>query len=646
MDQPKPMSPPEQRARALLGTLFLILLFAGQLFVASGSDSLNAGLLISAAAIVLLVWTRVSRPPTWITASVNRLSLSYTHLLIIVAVCSVIAAIALDIHFEQLDRRNYLPVVILWVGGSLAWLAAWAPGWKPDWRTWLKAHRGELITIGLVTLAAAAFRFYQLGQIPRVINGDEGLIGQFALGSDRNPLANPFSLFENFGGLYMQLIALGIRLFGRDPFALRLMPAIGGSLTIPVVYGLGRWLLGRRPALVAAMLLAVSHAAIHFSRTVAVAYTQGTWLVPLELYFFISGLQRRSARRMALGGLFLGLHFSIYVSAQIIAAMLVVYLVIVAIINRSLVRPAWRPIAIFGLTALLVASPQLVYNTRHLDQFMARLNADGTFQSGWLASQMAVTGQSAPQILLDRIAHTFLSLIYYPADEFYGSTIPILGVVTAVFFMLGLGYSLWRTRDPHYLLLNGYFWSGIVAIGIFSVPPGADSYRVLIVLPAAILMAAIGLELVLNVLALTAPDRRPIRIGVLACFVGAIALINLQSYFVDFATQCRYGGGLGTSFASYLGHYERTLKPETTVYLLSSDSLRYGTHLSVDFLGGGIPVINYPDPVTTLRPEADTVIVAIPDRVNELRDWTRDHPGGSLHYEYDCGQLMLAAYKP
>lgn len=644
MDQSSKPTPAEQQTRALLGTLFFIVLLVGQLLISLGPDTLLPGLGLMAIAVPLLIWAAKGRLPARLVRATGRRPLTHRPLLMAVAVAAVGAAVVLDVRYELTDRTNYTVVALLWVSGLAAWLLAFMNGWRWPDRAWFKAHRRELILIGVVTAVGAAVRFYQLGAIPRVINGDEGSIGLYALNTYRNPLANPFSLAENFGGLYLHAISVSVQLFGNTPFALRLMPAIGGTLAIPALYLLGRYLFGQRVGLLAAVLLALSHSHIHFSRTVAVAYVQDTWLIPLVLYLFISGLERRSAPRMALGGVCLALQNSVYVSAQIVAALVVAYLVLAAIFKRGLLKGAGRPVLIFWLSLLLAALPQLVFNARHTDLYMARLNADGTFQSGWLVNQMAATGQSAVHVLADRVAHAFLSLTYFPADEFYGARVPMLSIIAAIFFMLGLGYALWRTRDHRYLLLNGYFWSGTLAIGIFSVPPGADSYRMLMVLPAAMLLAGLGVELLLQTVALAAPERRTARTGVVLGLVAALAILNLQTYFLDFAGQCRYGGGLGTRFASYLGNYQRTLKRETTLVLLSNADLLYGTHRSVDFLGGNVPMTNWPEPIATLRPEAETVVVAIPQRIPELREWTRDFPGGSLHYEYDCGSLMLAAY--
>jgi hypothetical protein len=69
---------------------------------------------------------------------------------------------------------------------------------------------------------------------------------------------------------------------------------------------------------------------------------------------------------------------------------------------------------------------------------------------------MASTGQSAFQVLGGRVIHAFMSLIYYPTIDFYGSPVPMLTLFSAAMFLLGLGISLWRTRAPGYLLLNGF----------------------------------------------------------------------------------------------------------------------------------------------------------------------------------------------
>jgi hypothetical protein len=333
------------------------------------------------------------------------------------------------------------------------------------------------------------------------------------------------------------------------------------------------------------------------------------------------------------------------VSAQIVTALLLVFLLIAWWVSRPVIQNAGRTLGVFWLGAGLTALPQVVYAIQNPGEFFSRLNADGTFQSGWMTNTMAATGQNAVQILAGRVIHVLLSLNHFPAFDFYGARIPVLDVMTATLAILGLGYALWRTRDIHYLLLNGYFWALILAIGIFSIPPSADSYRVLVALPAVVLLAALGFDQLLDALRFNEAGRTLARSTIMLCVLLAILSLNFRAYYVDFAQRCRYGGDPSTRFASYLGNYLHSLDRETTVYLLSDDVLRYGTHTSVDFLSQNVPVTNVPESVDGLSLGPRLVLVAVPSRIGELEAWAAEHPGGSLHRESDCESPMLLAYQ-
>ncbi len=634
-------------ARMALGSLALVLALAGQLWLYSSPDGLRPATLLSIVALVLFAGSLMKQPPAGVKALVVRLSLSPTAILVGTALLLDLIATLADIYWKQINYVNYVPILVLWLGCAVTYMVAFMGNvpQRNTWRSWWRTYRAELIGIGLLTLGAAMLRFYQLGTIPRVIDGDEGRMGQYALATSTNPLASPFTTVESIGSLYLQMIGAAVHMLGQNPLALRLLPAVGGTLAIPALYLLARYLFGPPVAFVAAALLTFSHAHIHFSRTVAVAYIPGTLLVPLELYFFLSGLEKQSAGRLAVGGLLLGFHFNIYLDAQIIAAIVIVYLLIAVWLCRPLVQRIGYRLGIFWLGAGLTALPMLVYAWRHPHEFFNRLNVDGTFQSGWLANTMATTGQNALRILADRFAHALLSLNYYPAVDFYNVPAPLLDVVTSALFVLGLGCALWRTRHPGYLLVNGYFWGITLAIGLFSAPPSADSYRMLAALPAAILLAAVGLSHVWAIWSLNEPERRAVRLSISTFVLTAVLALNLRTYFVDFAQRCRYGGDAQTRFASYLGNYLRTLDRQMTVYLLSDEIFRYGTHDSASFLSSNFPVTNVADPVTSLAPRPNTVIIASPNRMDELQAWARENPGGQLQQQSDCENRILLAYR-
>jgi 4-amino-4-deoxy-L-arabinose transferase-like glycosyltransferase len=645
LSEPQTPHPEGHTARVLAASLAVILLVISQMILLALPDGTVAGLLIALAGGIIFIAFALREPPARVTRVMARARLSFRAMCVLISILLTLTAAILTVVYEVRDRTDYAPIVFIWLSGVATFIVGFAAGRTFPVRAWLKEHRQELLIVALILLVAAALRIISLGELPRVIDGDEGLIGQYVVATKGNPISNPWSLFANIGGLYRHSIGLAIKILGQTPFALRLLPAIGGTLAVLALYALARHLFGRRIATFAAILLAVSHTHIHFSRTVAVTYTQSTLFAPLEIYFFISGLSKRDPLRMAIGGALLAVHFNTYLGAQVMIAFLIVYTLIAALIARPLLRGAWRTWSVFWLSFVVASLPQFAYLLRHPEEFVSRLNSGGgTFQSTWLIDEAVRTGSSQVQILFERVAHAFLSLNHYPALDFYGAFIPVLDVITATLFVLGMLYALWRTRDYRYLLLNGWFWSMTVAIGLFSLPPSSDSYRMLMALPAAIIMAAIGLDLIVK--ALAAPARRPqwAMAGLVALVLLAITAYNTRAYYIDFLQQCRFGSDTATRFASYLGKYLNTLDRETTVYLLSSEGLRYGTHPSVDFLSKSLPVTNVDEPVSEIQPGINTAIIAIEPRADELRQWARDYPGGKLRQDFDCGKLMLTAY--
>lgn len=544
-------------------------------------------------------------------------------------------------------RINYIPVVTLWLFSACAYLyvcwnrevslaAIWA---------WIKQNRNELLSVLGVTLLAAGFRFYRLGGIPRIVDGDEGLIGLFAQTTTSGELANPFALWENFGAMYLQLINTSIGLFGVNAFALRLLPAIGGTLAIPSIYLLARWIGGRRIALIAALIIAVSHTHIHFSRIVSVAYIHGTWLAPLELYLLLSGLEKKQSWRTALSGIILAIHFSVYLTAQVIVVLVLLFMFLSATLYRQWFKERWTQALVFWGGFLTLILPSTYYIFKNPDEFLSRMSANGTFQSGWLQLTMETTGQSAVEILFGRFVHAFLSLTYYPAFDFYGSTSPVMSMITSALFLAGLVIALLRIRKPEYLLLNGYFWGATFSVGIFAIPPSADSYRMLMALPAAFIMAALGLDQILEAFGFGWKNNRSAYIFSTSAVLTSLLIFNVWTYYGDFAGKCRFGNDLVGRFASYLGSYAGGVENEYPIYLLSNTNYFYGSHGSTDFLSQRRAIINFPDPVDTLNPVSGETIIANPERIPELEAWARAHPGGQLNYRYDCDNTILLAYR-
>ncbi|NJN80722.1 MAG: hypothetical protein HC797_09790 [Anaerolineales bacterium] len=257
---------------------------------------------------------------------------------------------------------------------------------------------------------------------------------------------------------------------------------------------------------------------------------------------------------------------------------------------------------------------------------------------------MQATGQSSIQILFERVVHAFLSLIYYPALDFYGSPSPMMSMISSVMFLAGLGIVLWNIRNPGYLLLLGYFWSATAAIGIFATPPSADSYRMLMALPAAVTMAALGLDKTLEILGMGWNHLRTAYAFTVTAILTSLLFFNLWTYYVEFAGQCRFASDRPGRFGTYLGIQLQEIENENRVYLLSNPIYFHGSHPATFFLSLR-PVINFADPIDSLDAVYGETIIAPPDRMEELEEWARTQPGGQLHYKYDCDTAILLSYQ-
>jgi 4-amino-4-deoxy-L-arabinose transferase-like glycosyltransferase len=548
--------------------------------------------------------------------------------------------------FEPSNRMNYLPVVITWFGSGASLIIGFRKNLFPriNWKIWIKAHKTELIIISLLTLVAAVMRFWGLGSYPRIIDGDEGLLGLAAQSTTTSTLANPFALWENFGALYLQLVNVAFLIFGATPFALRLLPAISGILAVPAVYLLGREISGKRVGFIAAFLIMVSHTDVHFSRIGSVAYIHSTWLIPLELFLLLRGINKRNTWLAAASGVLLAIDFSVYLTSQITVALIFVFMVIAFFCFKDWFRPAWRQAAAFWGGFLVMLIPEFVYILQHPADYFDRLNQNGTFQSGWLTTTMASTGQSAVQILAGRVVHAFMSLIYFPAIDFYGSKASMLSLFSAVFVLIGLAVILVRIRSPKYVLLNGYFWALTLAVGIFSIPPSADSYRMLMVLPAAVIISANAIDHLLYTFGIGWQRNKAAYAFITSLLLIGIMIINVRAYYVDFLGNCLYGESQAGRFASYLGNYSKTVNGNSTIYLLSDDAFHYGTHASTDFLSGSRAITNFPDNISNFTAKPGDVVIAPPDRFTDLDQWIGGRPGGELSIQHDCQATILKAY--
>jgi predicted membrane-bound mannosyltransferase len=614
---------------------------------------------------LMLFWSMeedAGAPQTWVRIFKRLASASNAALIIAAISCS--AAAAWIGHYLEGQPNPLLADITmpLWLMSGLIIFLMYAHISFLSVHEWWRNYQREIVGVALMTLAAAALRFYQLGTLPNIITADGGWIGMAALKllPVDSSLYAPFSFYEGFGRPYLDVVAAAIDLFGRNKFGLRFLPALGGSLAIPATYIFARRLLGVRNAVIAALLLMVSHTHIHFSRTSAVGFQQATWLAPLELYCLLKGLEERKRVWIVVAGLLLGFDFNVYLNAQVFILMILVFLGMVAIIKPLQDTPDQQttPYVQFSLrenlhnllwffgSILLSIFPSLVWIYYHPTSFGARWATEGLFQSGWLDAQITTTGQPLLIILWERVIHVCMSIFILPFQNFYWAPVPILDLITANLFIVGVFMAFRRVRNPRILLLNSWFWFGVLAIAIFTIPPEADSYRLLMILPAIYILAALGWAHITSLAERLAQANWRMVASWSVILIVLVTALNLKTYFIDFSRSCAYGGpNTGDRVASLLGEYLHDQPAFNQAYLLGDENFSYGNYPSLDYLSGSLPIINISKPFIPPDTHGSTIFIMVPSREPERVAVSQFAPDGQSTRISDCGRLAFLAYR-
>ncbi|OHA07282.1 MAG: hypothetical protein A3B34_00740 [Candidatus Sungbacteria bacterium RIFCSPLOWO2_01_FULL_54_21] len=245
-----------------------------------------------------------------------------------------------------------------------------------------KAHIWVLLGI----MALGAFlRFYLITEIPPGLYPDEAMNGNNAL----EALATgDFKIFypENNGreGLFINIQALSVAAFGNTPWALRMVSASFGTLTILGVYLASREIFRRRgPALFAAFFIAASYWHINFSR-IGFRAIMVPFLAAFGIYFLLKGLRRGSTLDLVLAGILTGLGLHTYIAFRFMGAVFAVPLAWYLWRwkrSRNSEKTACTPcaVALYAFVVFVTVLPLVFYFVQHPQDFAGRANDVSVF---------------------------------------------------------------------------------------------------------------------------------------------------------------------------------------------------------------------------------------------------------------------------
>jgi hypothetical protein len=310
------------------------------------------------------------------------------------------------------------------------------------------------------------------------------------------------------GHLYstQQVLALGMRLFGKDHYGIVMFSVIAGTLTIPVSFLLGRLLFGRIAGLIAMAFVMGSYTHIHFSRIMF--GPTATFALCLAVYFLFRGLFEGKAFWMALAGLTGGLGILTYYSSRIspflIGIVLLLWLFEGGISRRRKLFCIWA-CALGGLVGM---GPVTGYALEKPQEFAGRANDVMLWAPEVLRHSHAKYGtDSTLAIVAEQVKRSFLTLYYFgDQSPHFWLEKPMVGGLVAAFFTVGLGFLLGAWRDLRLAALGSWFFLTFVLGGVLtSDPPYWPHLNIAI--PAICLLAGFAAAKSLELAALISPGK-------------------------------------------------------------------------------------------------------------------------------------------
>jgi 4-amino-4-deoxy-L-arabinose transferase-like glycosyltransferase len=243
-----------------------------------------------------------------------------------------------------------------------------------------KSGRRFRFTILLLVLSVAAFlRFYKLTDTPPGLYRDEAMDGANALEVLETRHFQVFYPEDNGReGLYINVAAAFINVWGNKAWVVRLPAAIFGLLTVLGVYSLAAELFSVPIGLLAAFFIATSFWHINFSRLAFRAIASPLFLVWTLFCLLLAFRHLRTGKSylalMVLTGIIYALGFYTYIAYRATPVLIGVVLWHYAAVARKegWREKFWKGSVVFALTAILVTSPLGVYFARNPRAFVGR----------------------------------------------------------------------------------------------------------------------------------------------------------------------------------------------------------------------------------------------------------------------------------
>jgi hypothetical protein len=212
--------------------------------------------------------------------------------------------------------------------------------------------------------------------------------------------------------------------------------------------------------------------------------------------------------------------------------------------------------------------------------------------------------------------------------NFFNSALPYLTLIGALFFLIGMGYTLRHVLETRGITLLAWFWAVVLFGGILTTSPPANT-RLVMTSPAVALFVALGIYQLSNILVRLKFINARGGMVMSIFFCAVLFVQNTVFYFGIYRTTYSFQDANG-EFAMEIGIRLQQLGPKYNYYLFGIPRIFAAFPTDV-FLA---PDMNMVDLTTdsiaafTLPSDKGAIFAAIPDNLADLQKIAERYPGG------------------
>ena len=516
------------------------------------------------------------------------------------------------------------------------------------------AIRIELLCVGLVCLAAFVLRAWGLERFPPFMHGDEaesawrGL--RILIGPDPLPPFVTSPDWYELPTLYHYLEAASMAVFGRSEGGVRMLSAISGAMSVPLIYAIARLSWGRTAGALSMLFIVFGHTHLHFSRFGGGYVEASLMMVLLMLLVVIAARGRRDLLLFVGIGLVIGLAQYMYASARLLPIAGAVLLA--ALLWRRKIGLAH--IGLVALAAFAAVAPLGAWYLQNPGTISGRMS------DVFILNASALTHTLGADYAMPRDLGRLTNLQFSRIGGYlmnagdtstkYAREFPGFDGVTVALFWFGLAQAVLRSRRFGEFALLTWFLAGFTTAGLLTIDaPSAN--RLLVAIPSVYLLAGYGAQ---RLAAMTAglvgrirAGARPAVFGLAAAAIFIVVLgisipYNLNIAFVAYPL---VSGPMAPIMTG------RELAPldggEWRAYVMGLPTM-YADYAPVRFVAYRIKPEDLlrADDLVSAEDGRKTIVVALPVNYHEYEKIKQRFPGGEEHEGFDLrGNSVFKSYR-